>query len=119
MSDSFYHDKLLSEYHAPKNYGLKGGFDLEVKGENPFCGDSISVRLKFQDDIITDVSFESESCVISRAAASYCSEYIKGKSRDEVWAVTDKDIESFLGIELSPSRKKCGTLFLDTIRKAI
>ncbi|OGZ98665.1 MAG: hypothetical protein A3C07_02450 [Candidatus Sungbacteria bacterium RIFCSPHIGHO2_02_FULL_47_11] len=117
--DSLYRDHILSHYHNPQNYGLRDGFDIEIKGENPFCGDSMTVRLKFDEDVITGVSFESDSCVVSRAAASLCSEYIKGKTRDHVLAVPPEKITELLQVKPTPSRMKCVTLFLDTIRKAV
>lgn len=119
MSDSIYHDHILSHHRHPQNYGLRPDFDLETQGLNTFCGDSMTVRLKFRGDTITDVSFESDSCVVSRAAASLCSEYIKGKTRDEIYAIPYEKIAKLLQISLTPSRMKCATLFLDTIRQAI
>lgn len=119
MTDSVYRDEIIMHAKRPQNYGLSDDFDLETRGVNQFCGDSMTIRLKLCEDTIDGVSFESESCVISRAAASLCSEYIKGKARDEVWAMGGKEAEKLLGIELTATRKKCATLFLDTIKKAI
>lgn len=119
MSDSVYRDEIILHSKKPQNYGNLDDFDYETRGVNQFCGDSMSIRLKFNKDIISGVSFESDSCVISRAAASLCSEYIKGKSRDEVWAMGERNVEKLLGIELTPVRRKCAMLFLDAVRKVI
>src|SRR3990167_5475821 len=108
MPNSIYHDFILSHHRNPQNYGLALNFDIEIKGSNMICGDSVM-----------GVSFESDSCVVSRAAASLTSEYIKGKTRDEIWAIPPEKVAELLQILLTPSRMKCATLFLDTIRKAI
>lgn len=117
--DSIYHDFILSHHRNPQNYGLKPDFDIEIKGSNMICGDLMAVRLKFNGDKVAGVSFESDSCVVSRASASLCSEYIKEKTRDEIYAIHPEKVAEFLQISLMPSRMKCATLFLDTIRKAI
>ncbi|KKU05977.1 MAG: SUF system FeS assembly protein, NifU family [Parcubacteria group bacterium GW2011_GWA2_45_30] len=119
MPNSIYHDFILSHHRNPQNYGLALNFDIEIKGSNMICGDSMYVRLKFDGDSVMGVSFESDSCVVSRAAASLTSEYIKGKTRDEIWAIPPEKVAELLQILLTPSRMKCATLFLDTIRKAI
>ncbi|MBI2122506.1 MAG: iron-sulfur cluster assembly scaffold protein [Candidatus Sungbacteria bacterium] len=117
--DSIYRDFILSHHKNPQNYGLQEDFDIEIKGSNMICGDSMAVRLKFAGDTVAGVSFESDSCVVSRAAASLTSEYIKGKTRDEIWAISPEKVSELLQISLTPSRLKCAMLFLDTIRKAI
>lgn len=119
MQDPLYHDKLLSHYHAPKNYGLRDDFDVEGRGNNPLCGDSLTVRIKFDGEEIRDISFEGEGCVISRAAASLVSEHIKGKSREEVHAMTSQDVMTLLGVTVMPARMKCAMLALETVQKMV
>ncbi len=119
MSDSLYHDNLLLHYHRPKNYGLFSDFDIETRGNNPLCGDSLTIRLKFNGEVVADVSFEGEGCVISRAAASLVSEHVKGKSCEEVRAMTSQDVMTLLGVTVMPARMKCAMLALETIQKTV
>jgi nitrogen fixation protein NifU and related proteins len=114
--DSLYHDKLLSEYHSPSNYGLQEHFDVETRGFNPLCGDSIIVRLTTIGGKITEVSFESEGCVISKAAASLFSEYIKEKEMKDVQVFSAAVVFDLLEAPIMPVRYKCATLMLDTIK---
>lgn len=119
MSDPLYHDRLLSHYYAPLNYGLFSDFDLEINGFNPLCGDSIAFRLKMFDDRIGAISFESKGCVINRASASLLTEHVKGMSRTEVSAITQTFLIShLLGVTLMPSRIRCASLALETIQNA-
>ena len=119
MQDPLYHDNLLSHYHAPKNYGLREDFDVEGRGNNPLCGDSLTVRVKFDGDRVSGVSFIGEGCVISRAAASLVSEHIKGKSREEIRAMTSEEVMTLLGVTVMPARMKCAMLALETIQKVV
>ena len=119
MMDGLYRDKLLSHYHAPKNYGLMEDFDVEAKGENPLCGDSITVRLKLKGSRISEISFENKGCVISRAAASLLFEDIKGKTGEMIRSLTFSSIIGLLEVEPMPARIKCALLPLETIQKAV
>jgi len=119
MQDSLYHDKLLSHYHSPHNYGLMDDFDVETKGNNPLCGDSVTIRLKFDGDRIGGISFEGEGCVISRAAASLISEDVKNKLRAEIHAMTHEHVIALLGVAPTPARMKCALLAIETIQKVL
>ena len=116
MEDTLYRDKLLDHYYSPRNYGLRDGFNIEAKGENPLCGDSITMRLKIADQKITDVCFEHEGCVISRAAASLLSEYIKGKAQNEIESLSPEHMLNLLGVAIMPARLKCALLALEAIK---
>ncbi len=119
MQDTLYHSFLLSHYHSPKNYGLREDFDAEAKGENRMCGDSITMRLKFEGERIGTVSFAHEGCVISRAAASLLSERIQGKTKGEIQDLAAADVLSLLKAPISPSRISCALLGWETAKKAL
>ncbi|OHA05835.1 MAG: hypothetical protein A2934_04910 [Candidatus Sungbacteria bacterium RIFCSPLOWO2_01_FULL_47_10] len=118
MNDSFYRDEILSHYHAPRNYGLRSGFDIEARGSNPLCGDSVTVMLKTKNGVVADACFESKGCVISRASASMFLEHIKGKPLDSVRSAGPADVTKLLGVAVMPARVKCATLVLDVLQTA-
>ena len=117
--DLLYTDIFLLHYHAPKNYGLHVPFDIEAKGENTLCGDSLTLRLTFARDCVQAISFESEGCVISRAASSLLFEYIKGKNRKEIKEFSPYALFELLGITLTAARIKCVLFPLETIQKGV
>lgn len=117
MEDSLYRDKLLDHYHNPRNFGLKDGFDIEVKGNNPLCGDRLTIRLKTKDSVIEDVSFDGDGCAVSVASASIFLDSAMGMTLDAVKNFSENDLIKMLGVEISPARIKCATLVLDTIKK--
>lgn len=116
MEDTLYLDHLLDHYHHPRNYGLRDGFDVEVKGENPLCGDSITMRLEITEGRIADACFEHEGCVISRAAASLLLERIKGKTQNEIKSLSPEHMINLLGVAVMPARLKCAMLALEAIQ---
>ncbi len=83
------------------------------------CGDSITIRLKFDGAVVSGVSFEHEGCVISRAAASLFTERIKGKTKTEVQNFCPDDIFALLQAPITLGRVKCALLPLETIKKIV
>ena len=57
------------------------GADHSVEGRNPFCGDALTLWVKFDGDEIADVSFKGQGCAISKASASLMTSAVKGKTR--------------------------------------
>lgn len=119
MEDFLYQNRILDEYHAPKNFGLKDDFTHEAKAAHPLCGDSIVVRLALENDTVKDASFTHIGCVISRASASLFLEFIKGRTIEDIRAYGPDIPLSLLGIPLAPGRVKCGTLALEAVREMI
>ena len=99
---------------------------LKLNSRNVSCIDNIDVYLKMNKDIIEDISFEGEACVISISTTSIMASTLNGKTIDEAIKIIesyDKMIEEepydekILGeaivyddIAKQPSRKKCATL---------
>ena len=65
-----YQEILLEHNSKPRNYRRVEGANRSADGYNPLCGDQISLFLKVDDGVITDVGFQGTGCAISRASAS-------------------------------------------------
>lgn len=115
---SIYQEIILDHYRNPRNFGtLKDAVSLELS--NPLCGDVISMSIKYRDNKIEEINFMGKGCAISIASASLLTEYVKGKSIDELRNLTKSSILEMLGIELSPNRLKCALLPLEILKKVI
>ena len=69
---------------------------LKLNSRNVSCIDNIDVYLKMNKDIIEDISFEGEACVISISTTSIMASTLKGKTIDEAIKIIesyDKMIE--------------------------
>ena len=139
MSDlrELYQEVILDHNRRPKNVGVLPGADHTAEGYNPLCGDKLSVSLKMDGDVITDVRFQGSGCAISRASASLMTDSVKGKSVQEVQRlfeqfhqmVTGKadpapidalgKLKVFAGVREYPTRVKCATLAWHTLRAAV
>jgi len=118
--DALYRDYILDHYKNPRNFGELDPHDLEAHDHNPLCGDELGVHLTVDEaGTITDLRFHGQGCAISQASASIASEEIIGMKADEVAALGADWIIDLLGIEISPTRRKCALLSLKVMRGAV
>jgi nitrogen fixation NifU-like protein len=117
--DDLYRDYILEHYRRPHNFGVLEAPTVSYEGSNPLCGDRITMMLRLEDGVVRDVAFTGRGCAISQASASLLTDEIKGKTVEEVEAMTPDDVLELIGIEISPARLKCALLSLDTVAHAL
>ena len=119
--DDLYREVILDHYKNPRNYGLLEPSDARAEGQNPLCGDEVSVSIRFGPDgeTIEAVGFEGRGCAISQAATSMLTEIVKGRTAAEVAALPKEEILAEVGIPLTPVRMKCAILGLGVVKVAL
>lgn len=117
--DILYKELILDLYKNPLNKRFMDGYQASATESNPTCGDVIHVFVKYENENIIDASHQGQGCAISQAAVSLLTEEIKGKTKEEISKLTEKDIIDMLGIEISNNRIKCATLGLKALHKSI
>ena len=116
---NIYRDLILDHYRHPHNQGKIVNPDRLVKVNNPLCGDRLELTVNFEKNKIREIKFQGESCVISKASASLLSDYVKGKSKQELKKLDSKFIIKLLGIDLGVNRIKCAVLPLEALQKTL
>jgi nitrogen fixation NifU-like protein len=116
--DALYRDYILDHYKSPRNFGTLEPHDLEHHDHNPLCGDELGVHIRVEGGRIANLRFHGQGCAISQAAASISSEELIGMQVDEVADLTAEWVIEQLGIEISPTRRKCALLSLKVMRGA-
>ncbi len=119
--DDLYREVILDHYKNPHNYGLLEPNDAQAEGQNPLCGDEVTVTVKFADDgeTIEDIGFEGRGCAISQAATSMLTDIVKGKTAAEVAGLPKEELLGEVGIPLTPVRLKCAILGLGVLKVAL
>src|SRR5436189_5830039 len=119
--EQMYREVILDHYKSPRGHGLLEDADAQAEGQNPLCGDEVTISVKFAEDgeTIEDVGFEGRGCAISQAATSMLTDLVKGKSADEVAAMPKEELLDELGIPLTPVRLKCAILGLGVLKLAL
>ena len=127
--DSMYQEIILDHYKHPHHKGLREPYDAQVRHLNPTCGDEITLRVHLDGGTVADVSYDSEGCSISQAAASVMTDLVIGKTVDDAMALheefvqlmqsrgqvepdedTLEDAIAFAGVARYPARVKCALL---------
>src|ERR687885_83506 len=119
--DQLYREVILDHYKNPRGHGLLENADAEAEGQNPLCGDEVSIYVAFEpdSDVIDEVKFSGRGCAISQAATSMLMEMVQGKTAHEVATLTKEELLEEIGIPLTPVRLKCALLGLTTLKVAL
>ena len=117
--DDLYRDYILEHYRRPHNFGVLEQPSASIEGNNPLCGDRITLQLHVTDGVVDQVAFTGRGCAISQASASLLTDEIKGKPVADVADFRADDLLDLLGIDISPARLKCAMLSHDTLQKAL
>jgi nitrogen fixation protein NifU and related proteins len=145
MSDlrDLYQEVILDHNKSPRNFRELPGADRHAHGDNPLCGDVVTVYVDLDGDRLADIGFQGSGCAISQASASMMTDAVKGKSLDEARdlarrfrvLLTEENGESaadapdpvqslgklavFGGVKEYPMRVKCATLAWHTLNAAL
>ena len=115
-----YSEIVMEHFRHPRNVGRIEDPDAKAIEGSPACGDMVAVYLKVdpEDLRITDVKFESYGCASNIATGSIITELAKGKTLEEVKAITWKQASDALG-GLPPIKTHCSVLAVDGLRAAV
>ena len=132
-----YQDLILDHNRSPRNYRVLENANRQVEGNNPLCGDRLTVSLLMDGDRIADAAFQGSGCAISRASASLMTAAVKGKTRSEAEALFERfhqlvmgtldpveaqslgKLAAFRGVSEYPVRIKCASLSWHALRAAL
>jgi nitrogen fixation NifU-like protein len=119
--DAMYREVILDHYKNPRGHGVIEGADAQAEGQNPLCGDEVSIYVEFGEDgeTIDDVKFRGRGCAISQAATSMLTEMVKGRKATEVATMPRDELLDEVGIPLTPIRLKCALLGLGVLKVAL
>ena len=119
--DQLYREVILDHYKNPRGHGLLEGADAVAEGQNPLCGDEVTVSVRFGADgeTIEQVGFEGRGCAISQAATSMLTELVQGRTAAEVAGLPKEELLDEIGIPLTPVRLKCAILGLGVLKVAL
>lgn len=116
-----YGPKVIDHFNNPRNVGSLDKADPNV-GTGvvgaPECGDVMKLQLKINEqNVVEDAKFKTFGCGSAIASSSLATEWVKGKTVDEVLKIKNTDIVNELS--LPPVKIHCSVLAEDAIRAAI
>jgi nitrogen fixation protein NifU and related proteins len=116
-----YSDKVLDHYENPRNVGSLDKNDPNVGTGMvgaPACGDVMKLMIKVNDiGIIEDAKFKTYGCGSAIASSSLVTEWLKGRTIDQAYAIKNSEIAEELA--LPPVKIHCSVLAEDAIKAAV
>lgn len=134
--DQLYRQVILDHSQHPHHEGVLENSTDQIELVNPSCGDVIQLQLRIEENKVQDIRFSGHGCTISRASASMMTDVMIGKTKEEVFELTQQFSEVVQGKEVSniealgdaallngvakfPARIKCATLSWKALEKAL
>lgn len=115
---ALYSEKVMDHFRNPRNVGSIENADGVGEVGNEKCGDIMRIYLKIDNDVVTDVKFETFGCASAIASSSMATELIKGKNLSEVMHLTNKAVTEALD-GLPAHKLHCSVLAEEAIRAAV
>ena len=113
-----YSEKVMDHFQNPRNVGeIENADGIGTEG-NPTCGDLMTIYIKVEDNIITDVKFKTFGCGAAIATSSMITEMAVGKTIEEALKISRNDVADELE-GLPPVKMHCSNLAADALRAAI
>ena len=125
---------ILDNYqNANKKYISYGNNYDKINTRNVSCIDNLDLYIDLEDNIIKDISFDGEACVISISSTNILINLLIDKSKEDALYIIDnylkmineeeydkdilKELLVFDDTSKQPSRIKCATLTANGIKK--
>ena len=115
---ALYSEKVMDHFRNPRNVGIIENADGVGEVGNPVCGDIMKIYLKIDNDVITDVKFETFGCGSAIASSSMATELIKGKPVSEALKLSNKAVVEALD-GLPAYKLHCSVLAEEAVRAAV
>ena len=130
-----YQQIIIDHSQHPRNFGRLAGAQ-QADGDNPLCGDRVTVYVRLSGDVVAAAAFEGAGCAICIASASLMTESVRSRTIAEVEALgervralvtaepesplDDRDpLSSLAGVRRFPVRVKCALLPWHALRAAV
>ena len=115
---ALYSEKVMDHFMNPRNVGSIENASGVGEVGNAKCGDIMKIYLQIENDIITDVKFETFGCGSAIASSSMATEMILGKSIHEAMSLTNKAVAEALD-GLPAHKMHCSVLAEEAIKNAL
>lgn len=133
--EELYSDFIMYHYKNPNHRGEIENCDLTEKGANLSCGDEITLYVKMNGDVISNIKFDGQGCAISQSSASVMIDILEGKTIEDAVRIIEnfgrmlrgekfddmllEDATFFESLKSYPLRIKCANLPWQTMLVAL
>ncbi len=113
-----YTERLLDHFRNPRNVGELPPPAVTVEVSNPICGDILRLSVRFEEGRAAEARYKTRGCTASIAAGSALTEWLRGKTPQEMAALRTGGIEDALG-GLNRESRHAAVLCVDAVRAVL
>lgn len=79
-----YSAEIRQHGRSPMYASRPEGFDAHARGDNPMCGDRVTVFVRRAGDLVANAGFEARGCEITIASADLMCEAVEGRTATDI-----------------------------------
>ena len=126
---------ILTHAKKPQHQGQTNPVDIQERGHNPYCGDTVALTLALEAGRIKDIKFEGSGCALCLASTDLMADAVQGKSLEEALAIVQqfrqmmrgeaefphelRKLNVLQGVAQYPVRVKCAMLAWHTLKAGL
>ena len=111
-----YPERLLDHFQNPRNVGELPAPAVTVEVSNPACGDILRLSARVENGRVAEARYKVLGCTASIAAGSALTEWLAGKSADEMAAFRPAIVDEAVG-GLRTESKHAAVLCADAVKR--
>ena len=113
-----YSPQVMDHFQNPRNTGDLPDANAVGRAGSPTCGDILRLYLKIENGRVAKAAFKTFGCGAAIATSSMLTEIVKGKTVEELKAVTNAQVAEALG-GLPPIKMHCSVLAEEALKSAL
>jgi nitrogen fixation NifU-like protein len=113
-----YPDRLLDHFQNPRNVGELAPPAVTVEVSNPACGDILRLAARVEAGRVVEARYKVRGCTASIAAGSALTEWMTGRSVDELRTFLPDVVDHAVG-GLRAESKHAAVLCADGVKKLL
>ncbi len=114
-----YNDEVMDRYQNPIYIGKPDSYDIVIDEASSSCGDKITFYIERENDIVKEIRFEGDGCIISMVSTDLFCEKATGKKIEEIMKIDETEYVRNFPVEITPGRLNCALLPIRAFRRGI
>ncbi len=110
-----YPGRLIEHFQNPRNVGELAPPAITIEVTNPACGDILRLSARFEAGVVAEARYKVRGCTASIAAGSALTEWMTGKTRDQLGAFQPAVVDEAVG-GLPAESKHAAALCADGVK---
>jgi nitrogen fixation NifU-like protein len=113
-----YSARLIDHFQNPRNVGELPPPAITIEVTNPACGDILRMSVRFEGAVVAEARYKTKGCTASIAAGSALTEWMGGKTKQDLRTFQPALAEELVG-GLAAESKHAAVLCASAVRSIL